>query len=309
MSESGMNASDPVGPIFVVGFPRSGTSLLRDLLSSHPDIGMLPFETHLLNQWLPKYGHGPLGSERFHEFWTEFTGHQRFKLASPDSSNATRYLASFADATIRDVFEALLKAHASIGGKALVGEKTPDHYKRVDLLLDWFPTSRVVFMVRDPRAVLASWNVLDRVWTDRPDTTILFNWLASVYELDRWKSNRRVLKLRYEDLVADPEAVLGGVFRFVGVENTRKLLRRDSHINRHGQYDTRGPIEVGSVDRWREVLNGEQVELAESIAGATMVRNGYSTRRPVTAIERAISYARKAVYLIKRYTRPFRQRL
>ena len=128
-----------------------------------------------------------------------------------------------------------MEAYADSRRRAVIGEKTPAHFRHVDTLLDWFPDARVIHMIRDPRAVYVS-EVKRR--TAIPDT-LPYRWLARVPPAMRalilvqvartWAEavnhHRRNARrypdryrlVRFEDLVREPEQVVADLCRFLGV--------------------------------------------------------------------------------------------
>ena len=297
------------GPIFIVGFPRSGTTLVRALVSSHHEAALLPYETHLLDRWLPRLGDDGLATTaRFERFWAEFTGQPGFDRTGIDPGDLRQRLEGAGSPTVRSVLDGLMQTYAVARGKGRRGEKTPDHYRHVETLLEWFPDGRVLFTVRDPRAVLASWLTLDRPWTRVPFTEVAAGWRDSAREALRWSTHPRVHPLKYEDLVTDTDAVLDVVFDFLELESTSDLRRDGSGASHHGRYDPRGPVRSEGLDRWREVLLPAELTFVESEARSEMIEFGYEPVERVAASERARARAARVAGKTARGSRVVKRR-
>ncbi len=137
-------------PIFIVGTPRSGTTLLRLMLNSHPQIA-IPDETNIM-AWLYKRPGRP-------------------RVLLPKASNVRNLAAAFG-VDLAAEFDKLARHRRPRGrrnkvawfferyahqrGKEYWGDKTPRHARYVRELKSLFPEGTVVFMLRDPRAVVAS---------------------------------------------------------------------------------------------------------------------------------------------------------
>ena len=127
-----------------------------------------------------------------------------------------------------DAFLALMEADAARHGKLRCGDKTPAHALVLDELLAAFPLARVVHIVRDPRAVVAS---LARMpWAPPSHVANALGCLASTRAVLACEAaaGERMLTIRYEDLIADPEATLRAVCEHVGVAWDARVLAGDA---------------------------------------------------------------------------------
>ncbi len=153
-----MHALLKEAPIFVFGAGRSGTTLLRSLLSAHPRIAVTP-ETHFMKQ-AARFGDLTTGQiYDVNTFWAKYRSLTRFRDLDVDADRCRRLMdeaAGDGPITLKIMFEAVLAAYLEQAGKARVGEKSPSHVHYARPLLDWWPDARAVIIRRDPRAVVAS---------------------------------------------------------------------------------------------------------------------------------------------------------
>ena len=157
---------------FIVGCDRSGTSLLRSILNRSPALAIAP-ETHFLRR-LSTTGRSreiarfePLsddarvaalaaylyrGSRRWHAAYWEW-----LRRSVPQEEFTQQLLATArSEPAIFSMLLALWAASQPGKAEALLGEKTPAHLYSVPELLRWYPAAKVVHIIRDPRAIVAS---------------------------------------------------------------------------------------------------------------------------------------------------------
>ena len=224
-----MTGPRPTDPVFMLGCPRSGTTLLASHLGRHPDILALP-ETHFLPG---SYGGNALSRARarrdparfFDYIWTRNPRIQDLKL------DAAALKADFVAQGIRDPRAALdlIFAHALSGtGKTRVLEKTPRHIEQIDRILRWYPRAKVLCVTRDGRDVVNS--LIDAPWThsNADRHTALWRWCTRV-SLDRAARHPDQVKVvQYERFVADPETSLREICAFLDAPYDAAML--DSSI-------------------------------------------------------------------------------
>jgi len=195
------------------------------------------------------------------------------------------------------LFVGTLDALARAAGAGVWLEKTPSNVYHVDRILRVAPDARFVEVVRDPRDIVASKKVrrANTLGGDRyrPEDRAVKR-LAHAYDplLDAlgWKTAiragdaatrrhpGRVHRIRYEDLVRDPEARTREICAFAGVAYEETMLAV-GYSNRADRADrtrgVRGGVSTASVGRWREVLEPAEVALCQWAAGRDAVDLGY----------------------------------
>jgi tetratricopeptide (TPR) repeat protein len=246
MSSLGALADVPVGPYpratpdgaaFVVGFPRSGTTLLQQLLESHPQIRTLdeqPILDGAVRDVLP--GANLPASV----------------LASADPVVAAR---------IREGWWARVE-HRLPPTDGWVVDKLPLNLLRVDLLANVFPSAPIVVVLRDPRDAVLSSFLQDFDLTAAMAQCADLHRCAALYAttFGRWLQVRghvpNAVEVRYEDVVTDPQTALGPVFDAFGLPWDDAVLdhaahARDQAIGTPSYRDVRTPLYARSVGRWK----------------------------------------------------------
>ena len=227
--------ADPL-PVFIVGMPRSGSSLVEQILACHPDVfgaGELDDLLRLVRQIPETLGDG-----------------RPFPACVPSLSTAQL------DRLAGGYLERL---RARAPHAARITDKMPQNFMFLGLIEQLFPGSRIIHCVRDPLDTCVSCYTTalsgGHAYRRRlPD-------LAAVYgayrgAMDHWRGALRipVLDVRYEDLVADPEPNIRRLVDFIGLPWDARCLRPHAnprHVPTASMDQVRRPIHRASVQRWR----------------------------------------------------------
>ncbi len=206
------------GPVVIVGCQRSGTTLLRSMLNAHPDIA-LGYECDFFERLAPVYGGLQDIRPHLDGFLTDLAQVERFgywRLSRAElraAFDAKPGAVSYAEAvwiiagTYRDKHRPAAR---------LTGFKSPNTVQRLDGYFGLFPEGRVLHIIRDPRAVLAS-----ELKKRRRSGAGCNRYLQTVRVGRRYRRARaaqlrfvadpRVYALRYEDLIRQPADTLAGI--------------------------------------------------------------------------------------------------
>lgn len=191
------------------------------------------------------------------------------------------------------IFEAFLFHEAARSGGMIPCDQTPRNVFYIGDILGIYPQALVVNMIRDPRDVLLSqkrkWKrrflgargiplkEALRSWINYHPITISKLWNASVSAADRLSGEDRVLSVRFEDLLADPEAEVRKACEFTGILFDKDLLEVPQVGSSSGKDrpESRG-IDRGRAGSWQEDgLSPTEVFLCQRVTGAQMKRHGY----------------------------------
>ena len=277
---------------FIVGHPRSGTSLLRALLDGHPDILVLPFETHLFD-WANSGD--PITSllDRT-RLWP--TLHRHRPSISRDEVEDVLTRAFDQTRGPRARLLALVEAWRKLTGarpNTRWVEKTPRHLYEATTLLEWFPEdARILAMRRDPRDVIASAlkQKPSRAIFEMALTGRLAHQIVSEHEGDP-----RFTVITYERLVRDTAGTMQAVCRFLElpydpVVVTPTVLGAEYTGNSRFDAMLKGVSEA-AVGRYRETLSGPRLERAEALLAPVLAAGGYAPTHPTRARRHPIARA------------------
>jgi Sulfotransferase family len=249
-------------PIFVVGFRRSGTTLLQALVGSHPRIATPP-EMHFFGRvWQHREAFGDLSDDEALRAVIRATivpGWPPFDECEFDADAIFETLRT-GPRTYAAVLDAVMRDFMVRHGKERWCEKTP--WQRPALIWQHFPDARVVHILRDPRDVVASSLSMPSVWPDGASTARAWRAFTQRSLSDGvHKGPAHYLRIRYEDLTKDPVAVLRVVFAFLGegfdpaiVDDTAQRRTAVPSMVRSLHGRVLESIEPAPEGQWRERL-------------------------------------------------------
>lgn len=267
-------------PVLIAGPDRSGTTLMFALLAAHPNLSIVR-RSNMFRYFHARYGDlsEPANLDRC---LGDMLRYKRLQVLEPDPDRIRREFAE-GPATYGRLFALFHAHHAERCGRARWGDKSlhTEHYAA--RVFAEFPDARIVHMIRDPRDRYAS--VRQRYggsgarlgrgagrWIDSTE--------AGLRNADRWPD--RYLLVRYEDLVADPEATVREVCRFIDEPYMPQMLamgetpeHRDRSNSSFGDIAP-GTISTKGVGRFREVLGPPEIGLIQALARRQMERTGYA---------------------------------
>lgn len=189
--------------VFVCGLHRSGTSLLHNCLRDHPQVsgfqgtGVLEDEgQHLQSVYPPGKVHGGPGQFGFNP--RTFLNEHSALVSGENAAKLFREWGAYWDL-----------------GKPVLLEKSPPNLIRTRFLQALFPEAYFIVLLRHPVAV----SFATQKWSNTEIPSLLEHWLIchERFDLDR-KFLRRVLTVKYEDFMRNPQAILDSIGVFCGIE-------------------------------------------------------------------------------------------
>ncbi|NEV64897.1 sulfotransferase family protein [Thiorhodococcus minor] len=290
------SASMPEVPFFIVGSPRSGTTLLVQILNRHSRL-FVPPETEFF-YLLDRYGFAgrPFGAKQAERFLDLYLASRPVSMLGLGGLAELRARLLMGALSYRDVFTRLMGLLAEPTGKPRWGEKTPHHLHTADAILDDFPEAHMIALVRDGRAVTRS-RLQKQNWEQN-----LFG-AASLWRRDSLRLRRlmqrhpgRLVLLRYEDLVADPALAVRRVCEAIGeVFEPRMLDPVDAVEPRFGAYYSQswmakstGAIDPSRTQTWRDAFSPKELSVIEHIQAPELIFWGYPVERSPVSGWRAL---------------------
>jgi Sulfotransferase family len=281
---------------FIVGVPRSGTTLLRLMLDAHPRLAIPP-ETGFLSRLvrLPWLWPAGLGRRRLLTIITRAQSWPDFHLDAHALAEALDAVKPF---TLADGLRAFYRLYAARFNKSLWGDKTPLYGRHAYAIARLLPEARFIHLIRDGRDVALS---LRTTWfaPSRRVDALAGYWAR---ELQRARRQGKRLKyyteVRYEALLRNPEQVLRDICQFLELEFDPRMLsyyenaaarlgEHEGRANANGtvwltktqrqsqQRHTRKPVDVTRIERWRTELDIADAVAFEHVAGGLLRELGY----------------------------------
>ncbi len=223
-------------PVFIVGMPRSGTSLVEQILASHPGV----------------YARGEAGDIAAMAAAVA----DRFGLSGGYPAGVGEVTQAAVDELAREYVQ---QAEGVAGGAVRITDKTPLHFLELGLVQLVLPGSRVIHCRRDPRDTCLSiyfhrFNRRHAYASDLRSLGIFYRMYARL--MRHWSEvlSVPVMHVRYEDLVAEQEAMSRKLVDFCGLEWDEHCLRffeSKRYVNTPSYDQVRRPIYTGSIARWK----------------------------------------------------------
>lgn len=217
---------------FVVGAPRSGTTLLRLMLDAHPQLAIPP-ETYFIpnaaKQW--KRAARRQGPDAARDgFYEAVTGHKRWPDFHMDADAFKRRLDRDRPTDIGDAVRTFYRLYAEKAGKPRWGDKTPYYIRRMALIQEIIPEARFVHIVRDGRDLTLS---IKGLWFGPDSIDEAAKWWVDAIAQGRTQVPRlsHYMEVRYEDLVRDPEPQLKRICDFLALPWDPGMLAYHEHVD------------------------------------------------------------------------------
>lgn len=285
-------------PVFIVGCVRSGTTLLRSILGSHPTM-CIPRETGFFSLISSPFAQNLNIGKRddFIKFINWYVSQRRFEYQEIDKVDFLNRLMEQTDFSFRSVLDQLMKIEMERSKKVRWGEKTPGHEFYIKLIFQLYPNAKVIYLIRDPRAVSAS--LKNVPWGGKFIGSHIKIWKESVVEAENWRNEPRVKIIRYEDLVSDVEFVMRHICSFIELPfTTQMIVKRDAYQSHEGtdwtsQYENSvaKKITTENLDKWKHELSFDEIQLIEHFTKKEFDRWGY----------KSMSENSLSIYLVMKY--------
>ena len=251
---------------FLIGAARSGTDLLGAMLGAHSELRML-HETGFVPRLAEMIRSEPMTVERVIKVMAAAGPLEAHGLSEEEMR---RRLAELDDLKAAAVLRCFYETAAENAGTSRWGDDTPSYLKRMRRIQRALTEARFVHVVRDGRDTLAA----------RPAE---INTGAAIATGQRWNKKVRsvrvqahlmnhLIEVRYEDLIADPEATLRRVCEFIELPYDEAMTEPPER--------SRIENDLGPVGSWRERLEPEHLEAFEEVAGKMLDELGYRSGAP-----------------------------
>jgi hypothetical protein len=266
-------------PIFIIGSPRSGTTLLRSLISRHPAISICGETRFFADIYRRRSAFGPLENMRNRERLVDrYLSTARIGRLKVDLSALRQRLLDEA-ISYPAFLDTMMRFYADAHHKPRWGEKTPHHCFFTETLSDWYPGAFLIHLVRDPRDVVAS---LQRMpWA--PKSIWNNSWIWTLFNRAAERSRHRpgYLLVQYEQLIDSPKNELQRICAHVGEEWPDTLdVPTDPGSPYSWPSSATGAVTRDRVQKWREQLSARDISVVERIAGERLERYGYQRSGP-----------------------------
>ncbi|MCA9387230.1 sulfotransferase [Candidatus Dojkabacteria bacterium] len=281
-----MNKNFTSAPVFVIGAERSGTTMLRLMLSSSKEL-CIPPESIFLTELYSKYRQGLDSIEQIPEFISNLYSIFFFDQWHLDPNLIHHRFLELESLSYQNMMECIYRTYLIVNEPDSIqwGDKNPIHTLRTNIILDLFPNARFIHIVRDGRdAVLSQRETNWGKTRSIEKATQLWVRYVTAGNLLANQRPEQCIQIKYEQLVSTPVEALKYICNFLDITYSENMLefhlrnRRENLVPIEQQdYHklTLESIDTSRVERWRDKLDIEEISSIELIAGEALERNSY----------------------------------
>lgn len=273
-----------VKPIFIVGAPRSGTTMLAAMIGSHSHYGVGP-ESQFFSKLSPTAIKRAVADPEWPKIAVgliaELTlAEQRvIDLFGAEIDEITEFLTG-KPASAKAMLEALTVPFAAKRAKPGWAEKTPNHLLNLPAIREYWPDARIIRIMRDPRDAAISTCRLP---------SFSGSFAANIYMWRSWQDQAKdffdgdenCYTIRYENLVENPEQELAALCEFLAIPFEDGMLdfsQAAGDVSSAGE-SWKKPVSGGLTrDRmfaWKKVLGQDMQDLANDVTYEYLVEFDY----------------------------------
>lgn len=287
------NYLDKIPVFFIIGRPRSGTTMLRTVFDAHPNVS-IPLESRVIVFLYLKFKSVKNWDE---ELLLKFY-HSIFDQPKIDTWIINKdqlkkdILALGKDATFKRLIKLLYLNYVSFFDKdqcLIIGDKNPAYSYNINyfkILLKIFPSSKIIHLTRDYRDHYLSMKKID--FEGNHLSLVCYRWRYSYKKIVNIMKElpEQYYFVRYEDIVTNPEKEITAICKYLNITFVDSMLRyyeiKDKVLATYPEEEVMKyhsslfyPISPDYIGKWKQKLTVEEVRLADSIVGQTGLDAGY----------------------------------
>ena len=274
-------------PIFIVGAPRSGTTLLQYMLRSHPNICFPTGESHFI---IPLYRNVKIFSdlkkpenirrvlEAMYQQSSDFFDTDLHGIKFDINELTEQLMDEGKSNSMAEIISTLFEKNAIAEGKLRWGDKTPYYLLHMEKLLNMFPSAQFIHIIRDGRDCALS------MFERKHDFRVYNTFFAAKYWEIYVECGRRIGKgfgdkiyheVHYEDLLDAPESKIKEICAFLNEPYSDNILNYKKSGEAGKTPLLQQSIQKGNKAKWREKMTAKQISIFESAVSHTLTEFGY----------------------------------
>ncbi|MBT6843919.1 MAG: hypothetical protein HOA17_09035 [Candidatus Melainabacteria bacterium] len=284
-------------PIFVIGCPRSGTTLLASILNRHSQIASGP-ETHFFDfvsrrniNWkeFTLTGFTKLLAESRIQDFIQAAGISKEKLIKnykQDPQSKYQSKLEIDQFYKKEVFDLLMNSFLDQKAKSRFCENTPQHLYNIEEILTLYPQAKFVHLIRDGRDTTRS--LMQMPWRPKGLVNNARFWVRNLKEVSRTINKLgtdSILEIRYEELVTKPEQSLELICDFIEEKYEASLFDNSedqaaifSNWESGWKQKTRSKLNTDSINSWQTELDEDQQAILNSYLKDILAGLGYESK-------------------------------
>ncbi len=261
--------------LFIVGMPRSGTKLFRDLCNQHSQINIPVFETHFFPFLVKKFGYNFEKSKLTPESLLLYIESTTFYFNMKDNGYKLTLEKIKRDVNTSDwysVFAFILEHFAPKANNdfTYIGDKTPNYIYHLQLIKKIFKEAKIIVMIRDPRDNSLSMNKTFNKNLFRA----AINWRIGILKMlsDIKNFENDVCLIKYEDLLNQPDQTMRDFCSFVGLEFEKNMLSLSRPTEKIGLTKGKTHIVSDNFNKYKKELSATQIKSIEELCYDMLIK-------------------------------------
>lgn len=309
-------------PIFVIGCPRSGTTLLRLILNSHSKIS-IPHEFFLVEKVIEKFNCIENINKKdaldFIFSLKKYKHYQDWDLNEKDLIlNIRNHSGLTKNKLIQLVYLEYLKTQT--GSKIIWGDKNIGSLSFIEEIIEIFPKAKFIHIVRDGRDVASSlkkvkWNFYKfpnlkyRYVNNIKGTALTWNDGLSLISKNKNNFNKNnFFELKYEDLLVSPESIIHNLCNYINVSFEIEMLefykpKKGKEISserlKNTHENTQRPILKNNFNKYLNNYSKNEIAIFERFTKENLLKYNYSTNEYLFKISNTLFLLNNAKYFFQ----------
>jgi hypothetical protein len=258
-------------PVFIVGMPRSGTTLIQGILCNTEKYFAIP-ETHFFSRVVYGLPEKLNAEDRIKVFRA---------LREKSRMDVDKKILLKLDSQ-KEVFEYII-GNFNTKNQTTFLEKTPRHVFFYSKILKYYPSAKFICMIREPKNVVSSQLTNTRIEKKSIiRLSFLYNKIAAA--ILNIKCNRNVFTIKYEDLTKEPESILRQTFQFLGIPFNSKFVDKAAappeivavHEFWKNKNIIQKTIQKSNADKWQNTLSAAEANMVNFFTRSRAEKFGYA---------------------------------
>lgn len=247
--------------VFVVGAPRSGTTLMFSILSCHPSFASLDLETFLL---VP------------HDIWNIEFYKKLSNFGGPDE-NVIKNILDTSNNLVNIYDQIAQWVCEQKSGERFV-EKSVHHVFCLEYICQHFPNAKIINMIRDGRDCYVSQSKMSQLGFN-VDKYANF-WQKSIRARQKLGEHPAIIDIKYENLTINPHGEVKKIMDFLGEDFYEyqvdpNSFSKNSNVQKNHHKRLQKPITGRTIGQWKNKMTIEDIKLFEKKVGIELVQLNY----------------------------------
>jgi hypothetical protein len=275
---------------FIIGRARSGTTLLRSLLDNHPNVIIPPGECPFVSNLFSRYFKKNLELQKMRgKFFNDLRSQPAFGYMNPDIDKLKNEILSNHALSYHSLCKQVYMNYRPVSAKKdilAIGDKNPDYSLFIPRLIRIFPETKFIHIIRDPRSNVLS--MMNARYESPVIASLAYRWKYYNREIEKQKITfpERILTVKYEEFVAEPERTLKEICSFLKLKFHQSMFDFYKHkeellkiypaeaIEKYHKSLFK-PVNDSGAEVWKEGLSQRKIKTIEIVCGRFAEKYGY----------------------------------